>query len=876
METDNVNYDFERDDNSKNSKRNTFDPIKLPKDGKQAERVIWSTDVLNAAVDGINKGLPLKANPFIGKDTQLLKPDLVYKRTEEEINDYIKCMNDPIHFASKCFIKTPTGMQQCKLRDYQVDYINHLKDNRFSILLSCRQAGKCFLCTEKCDFSFPKSLIFSEFNTIKIHPLIKLLKSFDSYIEDNNVIIKDVPLYELQNLFNESCIWKLKYHIYKATSYLENKISKTISFVLPLLYFIISLIDWFNFIYIKKKKLLDGYKTIEEIDISEYGIKVLTDTGFEPISYIYNTKPFEIYDVTLKNGYNIKCADKHKFFDWNFNTIYADELVPNKSYIQTDVGLQLVSSIYKRNKLNQVSMCDITVEHPNHRFYTNGILSHNSVTTAIFCLWSVIFRTDRNALLLSKSGPAGVDLLSKIKDMYRYLPYYLKPGILKWNQKEISFDNNSSMSTEPFSPTAGLGKTINFLILDEFAWCPPNDVELFYNNIIPTVTTDTTANVCIISTQNGFNLFYKLFTAAQQGKNIYKPMTVHWWDVPNWDNVNKKWVKRDDKWHQDMIGVLGSVESFEYQYGTMFLTSDNCIVPRETLSRLMQGAEKFVCTEENPLYASNYNKFLYIKNNYNISKDKYYIVTVDLAEGAGKDYTVFSIFEILSSDKLEHVAYWRSNSVDIENASLEFWLMVGQLFNPNKFLVSIEWNTYGALFYTYILNLNDYDTGAGSETSNMRFELCPNGIDTSCILEYPKQSQEDAIAGIGRNASTIPGVKMTHSNKTVACALLKNMLIKDTLKVTDLQTVNEIQNFEDRSGNGSFAASYGHDDIVMTLVQLTLAINNGRYNYFIEEMQENSYESNIYNNIYNNNTYYNTYDNGGGIDISGLLTNRLR
>lgn len=630
-----------------NGKRDAFDPIKLPKDGKQAERVIWSTGVLNAAVDGINKGLPLKANPFIGKDTQLLKPDLVYKRTEEEISDYIKCMNDPIHFASKCFIKTPTGMQQCKLRDYQVDYINHLKDNRFSILLSCRQAGK-------------------------------------------------------------------------------------------------------------------------------------------------------------------------------------------------------------------------------------------SVTTAIFCLWSVIFRTDRNALLLSKSGPAGVDLLSKIKDMYRYLPYYLKPGILKWNQKEISFDNNSSMSTEPFSPTAGLGKTINFLILDEFAWCPPNDVELFYNNIIPTVTTDTTANVCIISTQNGFNLFYKLFTAAQQGKNIYKPMTVHWWDVPNWDNVNKKWVKRDEKWHTDMIGVLGSEEAFEYQYGTMFLTSDNCIVPRETLSRLMSGAEKFVCTEENPLYASSYNKFLYIKNDYIISKDKYYIVTVDLAEGAGKDYTVFSVFEILAADKLEHVAYWHSNSVDIENAALEFWLMCGQLFGEGKFLVSIEWNTYGALFYTYILNLNDYDTGPGSETSNPRFELCPSGIDTSCILEYPKQGGEDAIAGIGRNSSTVPGVKMTHSNKTVACALLKNMLIKDTLKVTDLQTVNEIQNFEDRSGNGSFAASYGHDDIVMTLVQLPLVMNNGRYNYFIEEMQENSYETGIYENLYGNNMYGNPmygnpmYDTSISTGGDGSLSGRLR
>ena len=401
-EKDELDFDYDRDKN----KKIEFDPIKVPKDGKLAEAIIWSTSVLNKAVDGINKGLPLKANPFIGKNTQLLKPDLVYQRTPEEVEDYIKCMKEPLYFASKCFIKTPTGMKPCVLRDYQERYIMHLVNNRFSILRAARQCGK-------------------------------------------------------------------------------------------------------------------------------------------------------------------------------------------------------------------------------------------SVTTAIFCLWKILFHTDKMALLLSKSGPAGVDLLSKIKDMYRYLPYYLKPGVLKWNQSEIAFDNNSSMSTEPFSPTAGLGKTINFLVLDEFAWCPPNDVELFYNNIIPTVTTDTSANVCIISTQNGFNLFYKLFTAAEKHENIYAPMTVNWWDVPNWDSENKCWVKRDEAWRKQMIGILGSEEKFEYQYGTMFLTSDNCIVPRETLSRLMSTAKLFITLnkheyyKDNELYQSINNKYFYIKEDYIIDKNKYYIVIVDLAEGAG-------------------------------------------------------------------------------------------------------------------------------------------------------------------------------------------------------------------------------------------------
>lgn len=211
---DELDFDYNRDKN----KKDEFDPIKLPKDGKQAEAIVWSTSVLNKAVDGINKGLPLKANPFIGKNTQLLKPDLVYQRTPEEVEDYIKCMNEPLYFASKCFIKTPTGMKPCVLRDYQERYIMHLVNNRFSILKSCRQAGKCFFPISKITITINKH------NILNKKKLDTVLKKYNFYIDKkcNSYIIKDIPLYEVQNLFEGSCIWKLKYNIYKIINYLIN------------------------------------------------------------------------------------------------------------------------------------------------------------------------------------------------------------------------------------------------------------------------------------------------------------------------------------------------------------------------------------------------------------------------------------------------------------------------------------------------------------------------------------------------------------------------------------------------------------------------------------------------------------------------------
>ena len=44
-----------------------------------------------------------------------------------------------------------------------------------------------------------------------------------------------------------------------------------------------------------------------------------------------------------------------------------------------------------------------------------------------------------------------------------------------------------------------------------------------------------------------------------------------------------------------------------------------------------------------------------------------------------------------------------------EHAALEFWVMFSQLFTAEKTLISIEWNTYGALFYNYLMNLNETD-----------------------------------------------------------------------------------------------------------------------------------------------------------------------
>ena len=190
-----------------------FNPIKEVVGGKKAERVIWSTNVINVALKAIEEGKPLKASPFYMKNTKLLRPELVYKRTKEEVEDYIKCKTDPVYFASKCYLMTPEGLQACHLRDYQIDYLHHLQNHRFSVFLSCRQSGKCNLLVTNQLYKIVKPKVKEENNFY--FQIDALLKKYYYYINDNFIYIT-LPMFEIYNLYcKQTLIWKCKYHLYK-------------------------------------------------------------------------------------------------------------------------------------------------------------------------------------------------------------------------------------------------------------------------------------------------------------------------------------------------------------------------------------------------------------------------------------------------------------------------------------------------------------------------------------------------------------------------------------------------------------------------------------------------------------------------------------
>ncbi len=77
-------------------------------------------------------------NPHVKRD------GVEQKWTQEQILEYKRCMNDPVYFCiTYCkVINLDEGLVPFKLYDYQKKMYDHFNNNRFSIVLACRQSGK--------------------------------------------------------------------------------------------------------------------------------------------------------------------------------------------------------------------------------------------------------------------------------------------------------------------------------------------------------------------------------------------------------------------------------------------------------------------------------------------------------------------------------------------------------------------------------------------------------------------------------------------------------------------------------------------------------------------------------------------------------------
>ena len=446
-----------------------------------------------------------------------------------------------------------------------------------------------------------------------------------------------------------------------------------------------------------------------------------------------------------------------------------------------------------------------------------------TVTASIFNAWYVTFNMDKNTLLLANKSDSTKEIIDKAKTVIENLPFFMKPGIIKYDVMNVRCDNGCRLIGQSTTAKSGIGFTIHNLYLDEFAHIHPSIAESFYENVYPTLSSSKVSRITITSTPNGFNKFYEIYAAADRGDNEYLATRIDWWQHPD----------RDDAWYKRELANLGSIEGFNKQYGNEFVSSSNLLLDPVDMKKMRKRMKPYVHHEfdEFDYISIDVKGFLEWDPAFDIEtcadKENFWVFSVDIAEGNGGDSSVINVFKVepMNSNeiknvvnpgamydffKFEQVARFKSNEHVIEDFAKVLYTLAVDIFNSENVKMIVEYNTYGTVLFQYLRSIFPQR----------------NDFDDEMVVKFKHRHDSKTLK---------PGIKLKSDNKAIFCQNFAKLYKINRLDLTDEVTVTEASLFGVLP-NGSYGAQMGNDDIIMTCITATEFFNTTDYADFVEEM----------------------------------------
>lgn len=462
-------------------------------------------------------------------------------------------------------------------------------------------------------------------------------------------------------------------------------------------------------------------------------------------------------------------------------------------------------------------------EYQSHRF--NIFLAPRqvgkSITSAIILVWYLLFNHDKNAMILANVGSTAEELMDKIKSIVKGLPWFLKPGIIVNNVMSMKFDNGCRAIAKTTTKTSAIGFTIHFLYMDEFAHIHPNFIESFFRSTYPTVSSSNVSRIIITSTPNGMNKFYEIYQGALRGENSFNPVRVDWWQVPG----------RDDEWKKKEIANLGSQELFNQEYGNQFLSSSTLLLGSNELRKMKSNETEYVWKDVDALHdlGISYENFKWHPK-FHLDDDvldrNKFIISIDLAGGSRGDFTVLNVFKVVPLPKkiiesirefndesdffgLLQVGIYRDNEIQVEDFKRLLEALIVRVFNPENIKILMEVNFKGEFLLDKLLNNED---------------LSPE------IIIYTKHSES--------SKSLKPGIKYNEKNKLKYCEIVRSLIRSNKIIINEKDwTIPELFSFGLNTG-GTYSSQTGHDDVAMTIVNISSIFESSAFYDIIGEMYD--------------------------------------
>jgi hypothetical protein len=301
-------------------------------------------------------------------------------------------------------------------------------------------------------------------------------------------------------------------------------------------------------------------------------------------------------------------------------------------------------------------------------------------------------------------------------------------------------------------------------------------------------------------------------------------------------------------WKEEAVKDIGGEDAFNQEYGLRFINSSKSLLNEAIIDSLLNNKKNYKFEEifefENKLRFS-YRDLKWIDDDEIFMpinrKNEKIILSVDIAEGLGQDYSIINIFKISKKDmdtiesqrlayksvtdffRLEQIGLFRSNLVSVKQLAELLYILAFEYLNPENVKIVLELNNYGNTLLAELPHVFDGNNQYGS----------------SIFLRYKHRADatEEKV-----------GLKVGE-NKNMMVKDYQDLMISKGFSINNEETVREITTFVKHTttaGNTRYAADVGHDDCVMTIVNATSAFTKNDFKEMVEDTLQKDPSFKIY------------------------------
>lgn len=305
----------------------------------------------------------------------------------------------------------------------------------------------------------------------------------------------------------------------------------------------------------------------------------------------------------------------------------------------------------------------------------------------------------------------------------------------------------------------------------------------------------------------------------------------------NGHEVSIRAISEITTWKEEAIKDIGGEDAFNQEYGLRFINSSKSLLNESIIDDLLKGKKNYVF-EQIPEFDRklrfSYSDLKWIDDDESfiplMRKDYKIVLSVDISEGLGQDYSVINIFRISQKPKelieiqkpsyksisdffrLEQIGIYRSNFISVKQLAELLYMIVFEYLNPENVKIVLELNNYGNTLLAEMPHVFDGNNNYGS----------------SVFFRYKHRSDS--------NEEKV-GLKVG-DNKNLMVKDYQDLMLSKGFLITNEDNIREITTFVKHvttAGNIKYAADVGHDDTVMTIVNSTTVFNRHDYKEMVED-----------------------------------------